>query len=310
MSCILAISHDDQVTMGCDSLTCTSSGAKRELVESKVVRWGPCLIGIAGRFEVRFAIASIDYPPTRDDAERHFGPQWVHDNLILPIRAWLKQHGYSIGKNGEDDGGYADELLVAFEDRIIRAYTDGAVSEYVGDIVGIGSGSTEAESFADGALYAAATHDFDDHDYRRLIRAAIEHAATRDVGVGGLTHIFSTSDAPDADPDDAQRRGSAPATPPDFFDAGVLAQPETADINFTPPEVGSPMLVRELSNSDFTRRVTEAGCTLPPADLTAFLVSMRERLADTPIDRAIEQMRDLRPAAFDTPAPQPTEATQ
>ena len=197
MTCIVGLTHEKKVYMGCDSWGGSTYGECRR--EPKVFQNGEYLIGYTSSFRMGQILQYNWHPPIRmktydvstektipltwEGPEHDMG--WMVGPVIDSIRLVLKERGFTTVKDNVETGG---EFLIGYRSKLFHVHSDFQVYECIQDYDAIGCG----EYHAKGCLLASLRLSrglsekiyADDH-----IKLALEAAQTFSSGVRSPWHI-------------------------------------------------------------------------------------------------------------------------
>lgn len=138
MTCIIALKENNNIFIGADSLG-TSDSFIYNRADSKIIRNGEFLIGVAGSIRTRQILQYMNFPKCNDwDIEKY-----MCTNFIDSIRNSI----YNVGNMQERDGiQFTDDsdIIVIFRDRIFKIEVDFQVAWNQEPYMIIGSGTQVA----------------------------------------------------------------------------------------------------------------------------------------------------------------------
>ncbi len=139
MTCIVAVSHNGIVTMGCDSAGVDGHYNLSTRNDPKIFKVGDVLIGFTTSFRMGQLLGFNLHVPTYHKDTDVLG--YLVVDFVDAVRTCLKDGGYSSISNNKEEGG---EFLVGIFGRVFKIQDDFQIQENVCGFDACGCGAPYA----------------------------------------------------------------------------------------------------------------------------------------------------------------------
>lgn len=179
MTCIVAVTDGEQVTMGGDSSGISGWDIDYRS-DSKVFHLGDLLIGFTSSFRMGQILRyNVSIPNIEKGADLY---EWMVKEFVPVIRTAFIEHGFAKIDGASEKGG---QFIVGIDGSIFVVESDYQVAESLNDYYSIGCGY----GYATGSLYST-----ESKDPLERVNLALEAATYHSAGVAEPFTILKTND--------------------------------------------------------------------------------------------------------------------
>lgn len=179
MTCIVAVTDGQQVTMGGDSAGVSGWDIDYRS-DTKVFHLGDLLIGFTSSFRMGQILRyNISIPNIAKGADLY---EWMIKEFVPVIRVAFLEHGFAKIDGGTEKGG---QFIVGIDGSIFIVESDYQVAETLEEYYSIGCGS----GYAMGSLYSS-----EGKDPLERVNLALEAATYHSAGVAEPFTILRTNE--------------------------------------------------------------------------------------------------------------------